>query len=98
MKKVGSKQKAVGSGQWAAGSRHLLLTAYCILLTISLILSASMSKESAAAEKIRVAILPWKINAAENLGYLKGAVYDMLISRIGAEPAIEIVKESSLQS
>ena len=98
MKKVGSKQKAVGSGQWAAGSRHLLLTAYCILLTISLILSASMSKESAAAEKIRVAILPWKINAAENLGYLKGAVYDMLISRIGAEPSIEIIKESSLQS
>ena len=73
-----------------------LLTVYSLLLTI--LLSLAGSKQAVAAENIKVAIVPWKVNAAENLGYLKGAVYDMLISRIGAEPAIEIVKESSLQS
>jgi len=92
MKTVNSEQLAVSSVKKAA-SMFLLFTAYCLLLTFCLI-----SKESLAAERVKVAILPWKINAAENLGYLKGAVYDMLISRIGAEPPIEIVKESSLQS
>ena len=92
MKTVNSEQLAVSSVKKAA-SMFLLFTDYCLLLTFCLI-----SKESLAAERVKVAILPWKINAAENLGYLKGAVYDMLISRIGAEPPIEIVKESSLQS
>jgi TolB-like protein len=67
-------------------------------LLLTLLISLAGSKQAVASENIKVAIVPWKINAAENLGYLKGAVYDMLISRIGAEPAIEIVKESSLQS
>src|SRR3972149_6637073 len=98
MKKVRSQTSEVGgqkdSKQLTVNS--LQFTAYCLLVTI--LLSLAGSKQAVAAENIKVAIVPWKVNAAENLGYLKGAVYDMLISRIGAEPSIEIVKESSLQS
>ncbi len=92
MKTVNSEQLAVSSVKKAA-SRFLLFTAYCLLLAFCLI-----GKESLAAERVKVAILPWKINAEESLKYLKGAVNDMLASRIGAEQNIEIIKESSVKS
>ncbi|MBI5048433.1 MAG: VCBS repeat-containing protein [Deltaproteobacteria bacterium] len=71
----------------------LLFTACCLLLTVN-----SGAEEKTASPSIRVAIVPWKINAEEKFGYLKGAVHDMFASRIGAEPTIEIVKESSIKS
>lgn len=56
------------------------------------------AEEKPAPQSVKVAILPWKINALEGLEYLKGAVNDMLASRIGSEPPIEIIKESSIKS
>ncbi|MEK7688871.1 MAG: VCBS repeat-containing protein [Deltaproteobacteria bacterium] len=71
---------------------------FYLLLTLALTLFLSNGKEIIAAEGVKVAIIPWKVNAEESLGYLKDAVNDMLASRIGSEPAIEIIKESSIKS
>ncbi|HLA50797.1 MAG TPA: VCBS repeat-containing protein, partial [Thermodesulfobacteriota bacterium] len=71
---------------------------FYLLLTLALTLFLSNGKEIIAAEGVKVAIIPWNVNAEEGLGYLKDAVNDMLASRIGSEPAIEIIKESSIKS
>jgi len=71
----------------------LLLIAYCLLLT-----GNSIAEEKALPQGIKVAILPWKINAPQGFEYIKGAVNDMLASRLGAESSIEIVNESSIKS
>ena len=71
---------------------------FYLLLTLALTLFLSSGKEIIAAEGVKVAIIPWNVNAEEGLGYLKDAVNDMLASRIGSEPAIEIIKESSIKS
>ncbi|MBI5327164.1 MAG: VCBS repeat-containing protein [Deltaproteobacteria bacterium] len=77
---------------------HLFSHSKILLLTLALTLFLANGKESIAAESVKVAIVPWKINAEEKFGYLKGGVYDMFASRIGAEPTIEIVKESFIKS
>ena len=69
-----------------------LLTAYCLLFTAN-----GIAEEKTAPPSIKVAILPWKVNADEGMKYLKSAVNDMLASRIGAEPVVEIIKESSIK-
>ena len=70
--------------------RYILTFLLFTILTIS-------ADKSIAAEKIKIAILPWKVNADEGMKYLKSAVNDMLASRIGAEPVVEIIKESSIK-
>ncbi|HBR16586.1 MAG: hypothetical protein A3G39_01955 [Deltaproteobacteria bacterium RIFCSPLOWO2_12_FULL_43_16] len=75
---------------------------YILFLLIFILMLAGSNdcraEEKAAPQSVKVAILPWKINAPEGLEYLKGAVNDMLTSRIGSEPPIEIIKESSIKS
>jgi len=71
----------------------LLLIAYCLLLT-----GNSIAEEKALPQGIRRIYLPWKINAPQGFEYIKGAVNDMLASRLGAESSIEIVNESSIKS
>lgn len=39
----------------------------------------------------RIAVLPWKVNAAGDMGYVKNAMSDMLVSRLGSGKA-EIVR------
>lgn len=79
------------SGHWSVVSLvlfFLLVTGHWSLVTVA----------HGQPNRIRVAIIPWRINAGEGMGYLKDAVNDMLASRIGSEPAIEIIKESSIKS
>ncbi|MBI3754380.1 MAG: VCBS repeat-containing protein [Deltaproteobacteria bacterium] len=75
--------------------RKIFLISVIAILSIGIVNSAFPLPQSAF---IRVVILPWKVNAEEGLKYLQGAVNDMLASRIGAEPSVEIVKESSMKS
>ncbi|MEK6599800.1 MAG: VCBS repeat-containing protein [Deltaproteobacteria bacterium] len=85
------------SGVWCLVTVLLLLsTAYCLLPTVSH--GAGAEEKIIQPNRAKVAIIPWKVNAEESLGYLKDAVNDMLASRIGSEPAIEIIKESSIKS
>lgn len=46
---------------------------------------------AAIAAGVRVAVLPWKVNSAENLDYIRDALPEMLASRLGAKGSIEVV-------
>lgn len=43
------------------------------------------------AAGIRVAVLPWKVNSAQNLDYIRDGLPEMLASRLGAKGNIEVV-------
>ncbi|VAV83470.1 hypothetical protein MNBD_DELTA01-1413 [hydrothermal vent metagenome] len=50
----------------------------------------SVSSAYAADAQARLAVLPWKVNAAPEHAYLRSAVTDMLASRVGAGQGAEI--------
>ncbi len=70
-----------------SGMRGRLLLAF---LFICLLPSVGLAKTS------RVLVLPWKVNAAENLEFLKSAMLDMLTTRIGAAE-VEVVGPEALK-
>ncbi|MBI3398306.1 MAG: VCBS repeat-containing protein [Deltaproteobacteria bacterium] len=91
--------QAVSRGQKSkvkSGKGYKLFAA--LLLLFASIHGVGAEEKTAPSGKIKVAILPWKINAPEGLEYLRDAINDMLASRIGSEPPIEIIKESSIKS
>ncbi|MEE9542469.1 MAG: hypothetical protein V3V95_01645 [Thermodesulfobacteriota bacterium] len=48
--------------------------------------------DTALAAQVRVAVIPWTVNGPEDSAYLKGAMTDMLSSRIGSSDIVEIVR------
>ncbi len=46
----------------------------------------------------RMAVLPWKVNAAEDLDFVSGAMVEMLSSRIGSSGGVEIVRPGPIGS
>jgi TolB-like protein len=55
---------------------------FLLTLTIILILSLSLSPSFGTQERIKVAILPFKMNVGEELKYLRDGIMDMLSSRL----------------
>ncbi|MBI5285988.1 MAG: VCBS repeat-containing protein [Deltaproteobacteria bacterium] len=64
------------------------------LVIIFLLLSLAPLK---AVERIRVAILPWKVHSEGNIDYAREALLDMLASRMAVERHIMVLKESSVK-
>ncbi len=74
-------------------TKFFLLIMPAALLAAFLVLSfPSKGVASQEALRVRVAVLPWKINAGDELEYLGGAVTDMLTSRVGATGEVEILR------
>ncbi len=46
---------------------------------------------------VRVAILPFQIHSAENLGYLKEGIYDIISSRLAASGEIDVIGKSPIE-
>ena len=46
---------------------------------------------AAFAAGVRVVLLPWKVNSAENLDYIRDALPEMLASRLGTGGTVEVV-------
>jgi hypothetical protein len=46
---------------------------------------------------VKIAILPWKVNAQGDVDYLKRAILDMLSSRIGSHRAVELAKTHAVR-
>lgn len=57
-----------------------------ICLVILLLPSYGWSKAS------RVAVLPWKVNSAENMEFVKSAMADMFSSRLGSSGSVELIR------
>ncbi|MFQ5586670.1 MAG: FG-GAP-like repeat-containing protein [Thermodesulfobacteriota bacterium] len=52
---------------------------------------------ASAGERVSVAIFPLRINAPEGMEYLRGAMTDMLSSRVGSGGEIHIVEETRIR-
>jgi TolB-like protein len=52
---------------------------------------------SIAADPKRVALLPFKINAAQDLSFLKDGIFDMLTSRLSKEGRVEVLGRDQIQ-
>ncbi len=70
------------------GCLVLLLFSFAILL---------LPQWVAAEERVSVAISPLRVNAPEGMAYLKGAIRDMLSSRVGVGGEIHIVEETRIK-
>ena len=42
--------------------------------------------------------MPWTVNGPENMSYLKGALTDMLSSRIGSDDTVEVLRKDEVRS
>ena len=68
---------------------------FALVLIIPLLFTAA---GSAAETPKKVAILPFKINAPEDLSYLREGIMDMLASRISWEGKVEAIEEQQVKS
>ncbi len=64
------------------------------LIACLLVLSLPSYAFSAGA---KIAILPWKVNATENLDFVKDAMTDMLSSRVGAGASVEVLRSDAVK-
>jgi TolB-like protein len=65
------------------------------LLAIISFMSATVGSSADVVKK--VAVLPFQINAAEDLGYLRNGILDMLASRLAWEGKVEIVEKQAVK-
>lgn len=62
-----------------------------MVMTTVLLLMFSAEAFSEAADKTRVAVLPFNVHSAENIDYVRSGIWDMLSSRISVADKIEVV-------
>jgi TolB-like protein len=58
---------------------------------------AGAAEEGGPLKPRRMAVLPWKVNAAEELGFVSDAMVEMLSSRIGSAGSFEMVRSGPLK-
>lgn len=68
------------------------------LLKIIIVLSVLLLSADSWAKGPKVAVLPWKVNSAEDLDFVKGAMVDMLSTRLGAGGALEVVRPEAAKA
>ena len=62
-----------------------------------LLLTLSISPAAMAAQPVKVAILPFAMNAKEDLGYLSDGIVDMLTSRISWEGKVGVIEKGKVK-
>jgi len=62
-----------------------------VFLAAAIVLGFPVKAFSADAGATKVMVLPLKINAPKEQEYLKGAVMDMLSSRLGGKDGVELL-------
>jgi hypothetical protein len=67
------------------------------LLLLSFAILFLPHRAAAEEEKVSVVIAPFTVNAPEGMVYLKGAISDMLSSRVGSGGEIHIVEETGIE-
>jgi len=78
----------IRSGLKFLSLRALLLTAVLVLL----VPAYGWSKT------VRLAVLPWKVNSAENMDFVRDAMLDMLSSRLGSNASVEVVRPDEVRA
>ena len=71
----------------------------CVVVMGVIVALGSVRPVSAeeALKATRIAVLPWKVNAAEDIGFVSGAMVEMLSSRIGSAGGFEMVRSGAVK-
>jgi TolB-like protein len=67
------------------------------ILLLSLAMMTIFTLPTFAAGPPRVAILPFQIHSAEDLGYLKEGIFDVISSRLTASGEIDVIGKSRIE-
>lgn len=67
---------------------------FILFLCIFMIISSAVSLW--ATENRTVAIVPFSVHSAENIDYIKNAIWDMLLSRLSSSGKIDVIKKHSI--
>lgn len=84
-------QKTVKRAAWIAN--------YIFILSIVFFLSIScfLHLTPAYAQPLQIAVLPFEINAEQNLDFLKKGIQDMLASRLSFKDQVNVIDKESVQ-
>ncbi len=77
---------------------HGRRTRWLAIPLLSLAMMTIPALPTFAAGPLRVAILPFQIHSAENLGYLKEGIYDIMSSRLTASGEIHAIGKSRIET
>jgi TolB-like protein len=89
-------------------AKDVLCKAVAVLLVTALFVTvwgvgnsvASGSGETVGVQEVlkkRVAVLPWKVNGPGDLGFLSGAISEMLSSRLGSAEGIGVIRSDIMK-
>jgi TolB-like protein len=70
---------------------------FFILLIALILVAAAAAPPSAAAAAKTVAIVPFKVNADKDMGFLRDGVYDMLSSRLLKAGEVEVMSRAAVE-
>ncbi|MDD3993198.1 MAG: VCBS repeat-containing protein, partial [Desulfobacteraceae bacterium] len=70
----------------------------CPLVMVALVLLVCLTAVPALAAPMRVAILPFEVNAENDLTYLQQGIQDMLSSRLTWQDKVEVINKAEVQS
>lgn len=63
---------------------------------ISIIIVATSYASSLAAEKKKVAVLPFSVHSSEDISYVKSGIWDMLISRLSSSGDMDVIDKQKI--
>lgn len=69
--------------------------AHSVLLALVLLLLVPTYGWS---KTVRLMVLPWKVNSAEKMEFLKDAMVEMLSSRLGSNASVEVIRPDEVRS
>jgi len=84
--------------RYSTGHGHVTRTRYVATVLLLLALSTIAALPALSAGPLRVAILPFQIHSAEDLGYLKEGIYDIISSRLAASGQIDVIGKSAIEA
>jgi len=67
-----------------------------VVCFISIVIAVLISTASWADERKKVAVLPFSIHSSEDINYVRGGIWDMLISRLSASGKMDVIEKHTI--
>jgi len=68
----------------------------CFVIAVSLFLAFAIGGRAWADDQKKVAVFPFAVHSSEDLDYIRNGIWDMLISRIGADNEISVIDKKDV--
>jgi len=75
--------------------KEIVMKKYFVFF-VSIIIVVLISTASWAEEKKRVVVLPFSVHSSEDISYVKGGIWDMLISRLSASGEMDVIDKHKI--